>query len=49
MVLLGCGNVTKNRNAFNYRVTKLEDITNKIIPFFKKYPIRGVKVLDFKD
>ena len=25
------------------------DIENKIIPFFKKYPILGVKKLDFED
>ena len=25
------------------------DITEKIIPFYKKYPIVGVKVLDFND
>ena len=30
-------------------VTKLEDIVTIIIPFFKKYPIRGVKGLEFAD
>ena len=46
---LGCGNVNQNREAFDYRVTKLSDITEKIIPFFSKHRIRGVKALDFAD
>ena len=46
---LNCGVVTKNRDAFDFRVYKFGDITHKIIPFFKKYPIRGVKALDFED
>ena len=46
---LGCGNVYKNRTWRNFCVTKLEDITTKIIPFFEKHRIRGVKALDFKD
>lgn len=33
----------------NFIVSKLSDITEKIIPFFEKYPILGVKGLDFKD
>ena len=41
--------MTKNRNAFDYRVTRLSSIENKIIPLFKKYPIRGVKGQDFAD
>ena len=40
---LGCGNVHQNREAFDYRVTKFKDIEEKIIPFFKKYKIQGVK------
>ena len=39
----------KYKNASFYRVTKFDDIVNKIIPFFKKYPILGVKALDFAD
>ena len=46
---LNCGNIYKNRDTYDYRVSKLEDITDKIIPFFKKYKIRGVKALDFQD
>ena len=31
----------------NFTVTKFKDITEKIIPFFEKYPLQGVKTLDF--
>ena len=58
---LGCGKVYKKGEGLYYRVFKLSDITEKIIPFFpscktfkglagrKKYPILQVKALDFKD
>ena len=49
MKYLGCGNVYKKGKAFDYRVSKLSDIEKKIIPFFKKYPIVGVKTMDFAD
>ena len=44
-----CGKIYKNRDAFDFRVTKFDDITEKIIPFFSKHPIRGVKAKDFAD
>ena len=47
--LLQCGKIFKNRETFDFKVYKLSDILNKIIPFFKKYPILGVKALDFAD
>ena len=46
---LDCGNIYKKRDTLHYTVYKFNDITDKIIPFFKKYPIRGVKALDFTD
>lgn len=46
---LNCGHVSKSRDVNLYRVTKFDDIDKKIIPFFKKYPIRGVKEQDFAD
>ena len=46
---LNCGNLYKKRETFQLMVTKLEDIVTIIIPFFKKYPIRGVKGLEFAD
>ena len=33
---LECGNVYKYRKAIDFRVTKFQDIVEKIIPFFKK-------------
>ena len=44
-----CGNIYKNEEAFEYRVEKFLDIQNKIIPFFNKNKILGVKLQDFKD
>ena len=44
-----CGNVYKDGNNFVFRVSKFDDIDNKIIPFFQKYPIMGVKNEDFRD
>lgn len=44
-----CGFVIKHNEAFDYKVVKFLDIKEKIIPFFKKYPIRGVKSQDFED
>ena len=37
----------KKGNALDFRVTKMADITEKIIPFFQNYSILGVKALDF--
>jgi hypothetical protein len=31
------------------QITKISDIVNTIVPFFEKYPIVGVKNLDFAD
>lgn len=31
------------------QISKFDDIANTIIPFFNKYPIVGVKSLDFTD
>ena len=44
-----CGRIYKRGEAIDYKITKLDDIINKIIPFFKKYQVHGVKALDFKD
>ena len=33
--LLQCGKIYKYRNAFDFRVSKFADITEKIIPFLK--------------
>ena len=49
---LGCGkySIRPLRPMYgDYLVTKLNDIKDKIIPFFDKYPIQGVKFSDFSD
>jgi hypothetical protein len=48
---LGCGGYYPriNRDEGNFTVTKFSDINLKIIPFFKQYPIIGVKSLDLSD
>ena len=32
-----------------YVVFNLSDIIEKIVPFFQKYKVRGIKLLDFQD
>jgi len=49
---LGCGKyyIRSHRPMYgDYLVTKFKDIQNKIISFFDKYPIQGVKFADFSD
>jgi hypothetical protein len=38
-----------SRGSANLQITKNSDIVNIIIPFFNKYPIKGMKNLDFED
>ncbi len=46
---LGCGLYSPDSKGegVDFVVTRLSDITEKIIPFFTKYKIQGVKALDF--
>lgn len=48
---LDCGFVTERsrEEAVDFKVIKLSDISDKIIPFFEKYHIQGVKSNDYKD
>lgn len=46
---LGCGILYRKKEVFEYRVTKLSDFVEKILPFFDKYPILGNKFLDYQD
>lgn len=48
---LKCGRYVarNNKDLDEYICTKFSDIDEKIIPFFKKYPILGLKGLDFSD
>jgi hypothetical protein len=48
---LDCGYISKKSSVavMDYEVGKLSDLTEKIIPFFKKYPLQGTKKLNFDD
>ena len=46
---LECGHVYKSRDVVELRITKFEDLVDKIIPIFDKYPIGGQKLLDYLD
>lgn len=46
---LGCGNISIEKSAIQYTVTKFNDLTDKIIALFEKYPIQGIKHLDYTD
>jgi LAGLIDADG endonuclease len=47
---LGCGKLYGITDSHcRFIVTKFNDLTEKIIPFFNKYPIVGVKAEDFAD
>ena len=41
--------VSKSNNTVSLAITKISEITEIIIPFFEKYPIQGLKSLDFAD
>jgi LAGLIDADG endonuclease len=47
----GCGKVEQDPrgSAVTFVVQKISDITEKIIPFFDKYPLQGIKAKDFED
>jgi len=44
-----CGNLLKKRETVHFTITNFTALTDKIIPFFKKYPVLGVKSKDFAD
>jgi hypothetical protein len=48
---LGCGKYypTKERDSGFFRCNRFTDIYEKIIPFFTRHRILGVKSLDFND
>lgn len=45
----GCGKVYKRNNAVDFRVTKITDVTDIIIPFLNLYKIIGIKNQDYLD
>lgn len=48
---LNCGLIEKpsTRLEVSFRVYSIKDIYEKIMPFFEKYPLESVKLLDFLD
>ena len=46
--LLDCGLIYKYREGVDFRVTKISDIMEKRISFLEKYPLKGVKLKDYK-
>ena len=49
---LGCGNIVKpsiDRDEYYISVDSIKDLIDIIIPFFKRYPIYGAKLLNFND
>jgi len=47
---LGCGSYYRtNPQVGDFLVTNFLDLKNKVIPFFKEYPILGIKSQDFQD
>ena len=46
---LGCGNLSRKGDAFDLTITKFSNLTDKVISFFEKYSICGVKLLDYLD
>jgi len=50
MSWLGCGGIQPSLDSTSQLVvTSLSDITEKIIPFFEKYPLEGAKAKDYSD
>jgi hypothetical protein len=49
--LLGCGNIYsyQNNSAIDYKVSRINDLTEILIPIFDKYPVLGAKNLDYQD
>lgn len=46
---LGCGRYSKRKEAGDFKVLSISDINQKIIPFFDKYQLQGIKSLNYAD
>jgi len=49
IAFFGCGSCARFDNIIEFICVNTKDINNIILPFFIKYPILGVKALDFND
>jgi hypothetical protein len=45
---LNCGNPFVKLNYVSFTVSKFGDIESKVIPFFQKYPLQGLKRTNFE-
>ena len=47
---LGCGNIykMKNKQQTSLNIQNIHDLHDKVMPFFKLYPLRAKKLHDFK-
>ena len=47
--MLKCGYVRQRKNGICYfEVVKLKDIIDRVIPFFREFPLRSEKKIDFE-
>ena len=46
---LDCGKIYVGERSVDFIVTKISDISNKLIPLFAIYPIQGIKRLNYLD
>ena len=44
---LDSGNISRYKDAIIFEVTRFSDLRDKVIPFFQKYPLQGVKLNDY--
>jgi hypothetical protein len=49
MNFFGAGKIYKSRDTVYLHITKIDEINEKIIPFFEKYKIVGNKLKDYSD
>lgn len=51
ITFLGCGRIKEfsGKNYVNFIVSKFSEIDEKILPLLDKYPLRGHKLLNYKD
>ena len=49
---LDCGNISKTTarpDSITFIVRKFNDIKEKVIPFFQRFPLQGIKAMDYQD
>jgi len=49
MKYLGCGSIRIEKSMVLLTISKISDITDKIIPFLDKYTVQGIKYFDYLD